>query len=122
MTNTEIAQNFLKMVIEGKIDEAYNQLISPDFKHHNAYTAAGSDALKAGMKQSEAQFPGKIFQTHHIVSEGDMVMTHSLIKFNQDHPGIAVVHIFRIEGDKIAELWDIGQQVPTDGVNQDGMF
>lgn len=122
MPNTEIAQNFLKMIIEGKIDQAFEQYISTDFKHHNAYTAAGRDALKDGMKQSEAQFPNKIFQTHHIVGEGSLVMAHSLIKFNQDHPGVAVVHIFRIEDGQIVELWDVGQQVPTDGVNQDGMF
>lgn len=122
MTNTEIAQSFLKTIMAGEVEEAFEKYISADFKHHNAYTPAGSEALKAGMKQSGSQFPNKIFQTHLIISEGNKVMTHSLIKFTQDHPGIAVVHIFRIENGKIAELWDVGQQVPTDGLNQDGMF
>ncbi|MCC6643621.1 ester cyclase [Candidatus Peregrinibacteria bacterium] len=122
MTNSEIAQDFLKMILEAKIDQAYSKYISSDFIHHNAYTPAGATALKEGMAQSESQFPNKIFQIHHLVSEGNLVMVHSLIKFNQDHPGIAVVHIFRIENGKIVELWDIGQQIPTDGINQNGMF
>lgn len=122
MTNTEIAQSFLKTIMAGEIEEAFEKYISADFKHHNAYTPAGSEALKAGMKQSGSQFPQKIFEIKHLTSEGNIVMTHSLIKFNQDHPGVAVVHIFRIENGKIAELWDVGQLVPTDGLNQDGMF
>jgi hypothetical protein len=36
--------------------------------------------------------------------------------------GAAVVHTFRFEGDRIAELWDIGQPVPADSVNDNGMF
>ena len=122
MTNTEIAQSFLKTIMAGEIEEAFEKYISADFKHHNAYTPAGSEALKAGMKQSGSQFPQKIFEIKHLTGEGNIVMTHSLIKFNQDHPGVAVVHIFRIENGKIAELWDVGQLVPTDGLNQDGMF
>ena len=37
-------------------------------------------------------------------------------------PGVAVVHVFRFEGDRIAEFWDIGQPVPKDSPNANGMF
>jgi predicted SnoaL-like aldol condensation-catalyzing enzyme len=32
------------------------------------------------------------------------------------------VHIFRFDGDRIAEPWDIGQPVPAESVNTNGMF
>jgi predicted SnoaL-like aldol condensation-catalyzing enzyme len=35
---------------------------------------------------------------------------------------IAVVHIFRFENGKIAELWDVGQAVPDGAVNEHSMF
>jgi predicted SnoaL-like aldol condensation-catalyzing enzyme len=35
---------------------------------------------------------------------------------------MAVMHIFRFEGDKIAELWDFGQEAPKDMPNENGMF
>jgi predicted SnoaL-like aldol condensation-catalyzing enzyme len=35
---------------------------------------------------------------------------------------IAVVHLFRFEAGKIAELWDVGQAQPEQMVNQIGMF
>jgi predicted SnoaL-like aldol condensation-catalyzing enzyme len=41
---------------------------------------------------------------------------------NPGESGVAVVHIFRFQGDRIAELWDIGQPVPQDSPNQAGMF
>ena len=39
-----------------------------------------------------------------------------------DDNGAALVHLFRFEGDRIAELWDIGQAVPEQSVNANGMF
>jgi predicted SnoaL-like aldol condensation-catalyzing enzyme len=34
----------------------------------------------------------------------------------------AVVHIVRFDGEKIAEMWDVGQAVPADSPNENGMF
>lgn len=36
--------------------------------------------------------------------------------------GVALMHLFRFERDLIVELWDIGQPVPAQSVNQYGMF
>jgi len=35
---------------------------------------------------------------------------------------VRVVHILRFEGDRIVELWDIGQEIPQDSPNEHGMF
>lgn len=50
------------------------------------------------------------------------VAVHSRVRMNRDHPGVAVVHIFRFEDDRIAELWDIGQPAPESSPNSPGMF
>jgi hypothetical protein len=42
--------------------------------------------------------------------------------YSKDDRGAALVHVFRFEGDRIAELWDIGQPVPEHSVNAAGMF
>jgi predicted SnoaL-like aldol condensation-catalyzing enzyme len=47
---------------------------------------------------------------------------HSRVRQNPGDPDYAVMHIFRFEADKIAELWDFGQEVPKDIVNENGMF
>jgi predicted SnoaL-like aldol condensation-catalyzing enzyme len=48
------------------------------------------------------------------------VITHSLVvKQNME---IAVVHIFRFSGDKIVELWDLGQPIEKNSPNENGLF
>jgi predicted SnoaL-like aldol condensation-catalyzing enzyme len=37
-----------------------------------------------------------------------------------EHTGIAVVHLFRFEGDKIAEFWDVAQILPDPAPNENG--
>lgn len=36
--------------------------------------------------------------------------------------GGAAVHLFRFEGNRIVEFCDIGQEVPAQSVNENGMF
>jgi predicted SnoaL-like aldol condensation-catalyzing enzyme len=55
--------------------------------------------------------------------DGDTVITHSLVtRQDPQAPDIAVVHIFRFEHDRIAELWDLGQPISKDSPNENGMF
>ena len=50
-------------------------------------------------------------------------MTHSLVtRQDAKAPKIAVVHIFRFEQDRVAELWDLGQPIAADSPNENGMF
>jgi predicted SnoaL-like aldol condensation-catalyzing enzyme len=52
------------------------------------------------------------------------VAVHSRVRQNPGDRGAALVHISRFEGERIAELWDIGigQPVPAESVNANGMF
>ncbi|HEY8144743.1 MAG TPA: hypothetical protein VIG06_18825 [Kofleriaceae bacterium] len=36
--------------------------------------------------------------------------------------GFGLAHIFRFEGDKVIELWDLAQEVPAESPNKSGMF
>jgi hypothetical protein len=36
--------------------------------------------------------------------------------------GFATLHLFRFEAGKIVELWDLGQPMPAESPNKDGMF
>jgi predicted SnoaL-like aldol condensation-catalyzing enzyme len=58
----------------------------------------------------------------NILQDGNTVAIHSHIKMNPHDLGYAIMHIFRFENDRIVELWDFGQQVPDDCVNENGMF
>lgn len=116
----EIAVQFLKKIIAGNIREAYQEHAAKSFRHHNAYYPGDADSLRKGMEDNHDNFPEKIFTTKQVIAEGPLVAVHSLLQFNPEHTGIAVVHLFRFEGDKIAEFWDVAQILPDDSPNQNG--
>jgi len=91
-------------------------------RHHNAWFAAGADALREAMKAAHVQQPDKIFEVKQAIADGDRVAVHSHLRFKPEDPGLAVVHIFRFEAGRIAEMWDLGMQVPASSPNADGLF
>lgn len=79
-------------------------------------------ALKKAMIEDEARNPHKKLIVQHALADGDMVAVHSHLMISPDEPGMTVVHLFRFEGEKIAEMWDIGAALPADSPNADGAF
>jgi len=121
-SNKEIAQDFLQLVAEGQVKEAYELYIGEGFVHHNAYFAAGREALMRGMEESAKMTPKKQFTVKLVLEDGDKVMMYSHLKQQPEAIGVAVVHIVRMEAGKIVEMWDVGQVIPEKMVNTDGVF
>jgi predicted SnoaL-like aldol condensation-catalyzing enzyme len=120
-TKRDLAISFLKNAASGKLDEAYS-IVASNFRHHNAYFPGDTESLKAGMADAHKQFPNTRIEVQRAIAEGDLVAVHSRVQHAPDKPAIAVVHIFRFEGDQIAELWDVGMEVPQDSPNENGAF
>ena len=118
----DIAITFLKLAASGKLDEAYANYIAPNFRHPNAYFAGDAESLKAGMAAAHQQFPDTTLEVQRAWQDGDLVAIHSRVSHGPDQPDIAVVHMFRFEGDRVAELWDVGMQAPKDSPNKNGLF
>ncbi len=122
MNKKEIATSFLNLVVSGKIREAYNRYISSGFRHHNPYFRGDRESLLTGMEEAEERFPNKVFEIRRALEDGDLVAVHSMLRLKQDMPEMATVHIFRFEGSRIVEMWDIGQEAPKESPNKNGMF
>ncbi len=121
MNQKEIAISFLRMSSFGQVEEAYRKYVSPEFKHHNPYYRGDAASLSAGMKESAITMPNKVLEVQRAMQEGDLVAVHSKVTINPEMR-MALVHIFRFTNDRIVELWDIGQQVPKESPNENGMF
>lgn len=121
-SNKQLALDFFSLIIAGKIDEAYETYVDMNGKHHNAFTAAGFTNLREGMKENQLQFPNKKMEVKNVLADDDLVAVHSHLTLDPGKVEVAVVHIVRIEGEKIVEMWDCGQVLPMDGKNTDGMF
>src|SRR5687768_11744726 len=105
-TKREIAISFLKNAASGRLDEAY-ALVTSNFRHHNPYFPADADSLKAGMADAHKKFPDTALVVKHVLEEGDLVAVHSHVQHSANTLPITAVHLFRFEGDEIAELWDV---------------
>ncbi len=52
----------------------------------------------------------------------DLVVIHAHSKRSDNDRGTAAIDIFRVEGDKIVEHWDVIQSVPEESENNNTMF
>jgi len=122
VSRKDAAVSFLRQVVAGRIREAYKEFIDPDFWHHNPYFRGDRKSLMAAMEENQGAYPDKILEVERVLEDGDLVAVHSHICMNSDDRGRSVVHICRFEGDKIVEMWDIGQEIPADSPNENGAF
>ncbi len=118
----QAAVHFLELVAMGRIEQEYRRYAAPNGRHHNPYFRAGFPALQKGMQENHDQFPNMRLSVKNVIGEGDLVVIHSQVVQTPGEAGMAAVHIFRFQGDKIIEFWDCGEPVPDNSPNEDGMF
>ncbi len=121
-TRKEAAVHFLRMASSGDVRAAYDQFIAPGFHHHNPFFKSDALSLLHGMEEAHARYPRTKMEVQRALEDGDLVAVHSRVRMDPDSPGVAVVHIFRFDGDRVVELWDVAQPVPETAQNEAGMF
>jgi predicted SnoaL-like aldol condensation-catalyzing enzyme len=123
MNRKAAAISFLKTAGLGRTDEAYAKHIAPGFIHHNPYFKGDRASLKAAMEAAHKASPNRSIDVKNVYEDGDTVITHSLVvRQDPKEQDVAVVHIFRFEGDMVVELWDLGQLLSKDSPNENGVF
>jgi predicted SnoaL-like aldol condensation-catalyzing enzyme len=121
-TKKQVAIEFLQGAASGNVRDAYARHVAQDFRHHNPSFKGDADSLMVAMEQNAREHPEKRLDVIQALEEGDLVAIYSRVRHEPGEVGHAVFHMFRFEGDRIAELWDVGQEVPQPTVNQYGMF
>jgi len=122
VSHKDAAISFLRLAASGKAREAFQKCVGSNFRHHNPFFRGDADSLRIAMEENAAKNPKKALEVQHALEDGDLVAVHSHVRQNPDDRGAAVVHIFRFQGDRVVELWDMGQPVPENSPNENGMF
>lgn len=117
----KIAVDFLRQAAAGNVRVAQRAL-KPEGAHHNVYFAAGWGPLLKAMEEAARQAPDPRLDVKHVLCDGDLVAVHSHVVHKAGEPGFAAIHMFRFEGDQIAEMWDVGLAIPPDSPNTAGAF
>ena len=115
------AEQFLRLVCSD-VDRAYAEYVGPTFRHHNVWFPGNAEALKKGMADNLRQNPQKQLDIKQSIEEGDRVAVMSHVTFKPGDHGYSLIHLFRFENGKIAELWDVAQEIPQDSPNANGAF
>ncbi len=79
----------------------------------------------AANKNIGSQAPEASFSVKHVLGDGDLVAVHTELLNSKSKPGnggLRQIHLFRFEGEKIVEYWDITQQVLPNMSNASGAF
>ena len=121
-SNKEKAEHFLQSIAKGQIDTAFELYAADNFKHHNPYYKSDVASLQKAMKEDIIANPQKVLKILRSLEDGELVAVHSHVKQNTTDKGIVLVHFFKFSLDKIVELWDLGQEIPNQSINEYGML
>lgn len=116
------AIHFLQLTATGDVNEAFYLYVSPEFRHHNIHFKGDAGSLKAAMEESAINLPAKQLEIRFAIAEENRVAVYSKVTISPGEPGIALVHFFRFEENKIVELWDLAQAPSYEVINENGLF
>jgi predicted SnoaL-like aldol condensation-catalyzing enzyme len=123
-----IVKRYFELIGAGKYKDGL-QYFAPDCKTHNPYIKGNVETLTNAMIAAAADMAKPSaqpdFSVKHLLAEGDLVVAHTELLNSKSRPGqggLRQAHLFRFEGDNIAEYWDITQQILPSMPNAEGAF
>lgn len=106
MTNKEIVLKAMDEFFHQRDVSALNKYWQESYLQHNPSMINGHEGLKNILGILDKDFK---WNPGIIVDQGDIVVTHSLVRGWGPVP-VIVADIFRLEDGKIAEHWDVVQE------------
>jgi predicted SnoaL-like aldol condensation-catalyzing enzyme len=104
-SNKEIVLEVLKRAFIDRDPTVVEQYFGNNYKQHNPLIPNGPSAIAAMIPT----LTGLIYEPGMSVADGDLVMVHGRYTGWGPKPMVAV-DIFRVEGDKVVEHWDVMQE------------
>jgi predicted SnoaL-like aldol condensation-catalyzing enzyme len=120
--NKKLVLAFYDHAINEKDFEAASKYMSKDYRQHNPTAADGPEGLRVWLEEFKRAFPTLRATVKKCIAEGDFVVLHVLGENGPCPSGTAVVDIFRVVNGKVAEHWDVIQDIPADVKNANSMF
>jgi len=120
--NRRIVEQFVDVFYRRKnVREAFNSFVAVAYIQHNPTIADGREAAIAALEPMFSR-PEARFDVKRILVDGDLAAVHLHGQPSATDPGGAVVDLFRLEGGKIVEHWDVLQPLPAHAANAHPMF
>jgi predicted SnoaL-like aldol condensation-catalyzing enzyme len=120
--NKKIVLEFYDAAINQKDFDKAKQYFGARYTQHNPNAADGPEGLKAYIDFLKAKFPNAKSEFKKVFADGDYVIVHVHAVREPGTRGLAIMDIFRLEGGKVVEHWDVSQPIPEKAANTNTMF
>jgi len=119
-TSRQIVLNYLALGQEpGRMADAVNRYLAPDFVQHSPNIAPGRHGLIAYMAARAAArtADNRRSSIARLLADHDMVLVHRRVTSDSNPRGVAYIDLFRVTGGHIVEHWDVIQPIPAFSVS-----
>ena len=120
--NFRLVATMYERVLQPLDSSWVDRFFAPDYIQHSPMAATGAQGLKDFLDWARARSPQAEHRIKRMFADGDYVIAHVHVIINPGDRGNAVVDIFRVADGRIAEHWDVGQEIPPHTANDNGMF
>ncbi len=120
--NKKIVLEFYEKAINQKDFAAAAKYLGPRYIQHNQMAADGIEGIRKFLAFLREKFPDSRSEIKKVFADGDYVILHVHAVRVPGTRGIAVVDIFRLQGGKIVEHWDVHEDIVEKPANANGMF
>ena len=120
--NIAAVRAFYDAALNQKDFAAAKAYLGAAYRQHNPTAKDGPEGLQAFLAFLKDKFPASHSEIRAAYADGDYVILHVWSVRTPGERGTAIVDIFRLDGGKIVEHWDVRQDVPETAANGNGMF
>lgn len=120
--NKQVVVDFFTTAFDGDPDGAAAAHIGNRYIQHNPQAPDGPEAFTGFVHWLRGEHPNVKLDIKRVLADGDLVVTHSHLVMEPGTRGMALADFFRLEDGRIVEHWDVGQQIPEESANTNGMF
>jgi len=120
--NKALVKDFVQSVlVKGQFKTMAKYFDGDNYRQHNPGIGDGLSGLgKAIQQMAKKGITMKYSKIHRVIAQGNFVLTQSEGEFAGKH--VAFYDLFRVEKGKIAEHWDVIQDIPKKLPHKNGVF
>lgn len=109
--NKELVINFYKAIFDDrKVADAFKKYAAPNYVQHSPLATDVPSTITFLQGYLDGT-PEHDWELKRALADGDLVALHVHSWSGADDPGRAIVDIFRVEGDRVVEHWEVIQGV-----------
>ena len=120
--NRQAVLAFYEKGLNQKDADAALKYIGNRYVQHNPNAADGPEGFRQFIAFLREKYPQSHSEIRKSFVDGDFVILHVHAVREPGTRGSAIIDIFKLEGGKIVEHWDVNQPIPEAAANPNTMF